>query len=60
MIRMEGIPNVAARLAAARKSAKVTESGRPVQPPRQRQRLVPRPTTTVRGPRPRTNAQVYA
>ena len=60
MIRIEGIPIVAARLAAAPNCAKATETARPARQPRQQQRLVPTPTTTVQGPWPRTNAQVCA
>ena len=61
MIRIEGVPTVAARLAAAAaKAAKVTETARPVRQLRMQQRLFPTPSTTLRGRTPRMNAQVCA
>jgi hypothetical protein len=59
MIRIEGISIVAARLAAARRSAKLTETARSIRPPRMRQRLFLTPATTDRR-RPKANAQVCA
>jgi hypothetical protein len=58
MIRIEGIPMVAARLAAMRRSAKLTETARSLRPPQVRERLFPTPAATVRGRRPKANAQV--
>ena len=58
MIRIEGIPIVAARLVAARRSAKLTETAGSVRPPRMGRRLFPTPAATVRGRRPKANAQV--
>jgi hypothetical protein len=60
MIRIEGIPVVTARLAAARKSTIVTQTARPVRQPRMRQHLFPTPSKTVRGRRPPATAQVCA
>jgi len=60
MIRIKGIPIVAARLAAALNSAKFTDPARPVRQPRTRQGLFPTPSTTIRGRRPRANAPVCA
>ena len=56
MIRIEGIPIVAARLAVMLKSTKAIEPSRPIRPHRQR----PRASTTVRARRPRAIAQVCA
>jgi hypothetical protein len=48
MIRIEGIPIVAARLAAAIKSAKSIQASRPVRQHRIRSSQGPKASTTVR------------
>jgi len=60
MIRIEAIPIVAARLAAARRSAKLTETARSVRQPLMRQRMFSTAATTVQGRRSRANAQARA
>ncbi len=56
MIRIEGIPIVAARLAVMLKSTKAIEPLRPVRPHRTQERQVPMASTTVRPRRPRAIA----
>jgi hypothetical protein len=60
MIRIEGIPIVAARLAVMLKFTKAIEPSRPVRPHRTRDSQFPIASTTVRTRRPRANAQVCA
>jgi hypothetical protein len=60
MIRIEGIPIVAARLAVMLKSKEGTEPSRPVRPHRTQEKQLPRASTTVRARRPRAIAQVCA
>lgn len=59
MIRIEGIPILAARLAAL-KTAKVTETARVVRQPQTRQRPFPTPSTTVRRRKLQPSARVSA
>jgi hypothetical protein len=60
MIRIEGIPVVAARLAAELKSTKTVENPTRFRRQRTRSSLSPSPATTVRACRPRANAQECA
>ena len=60
MIRIEGIPIVAARLAVMLKSTKAIESSRPVRPHRTQERQFPTASTTLRARRPRAIGQVCA
>jgi len=60
MIRIEGIPVVAARLAAELKSTKTVENSSRFRQQRMRPRLSPGPSTSVPARRPRTNAQECA
>jgi hypothetical protein len=59
MIRIEGIPVVAARLAAALKSPKTVENSARFRQQRMRPSLSPSPST-VPARRPRANAQECA
>ena len=59
MIRLEGIPIVAARLAATIKSAKSIQASRPVRQHRMRPSQEPKSRTTVRV-RPLVSAPVAA
>ena len=60
MIRIEGIPVVAARLAAELKSTKTVENSTRFRQQRMRPSLSPSPATTVPARRPRANAQKCA
>jgi hypothetical protein len=57
MIRIEGIPVVAARLAAELKSTKTVENPTRFRRQQIRPSQSPSPATTVRARRPRANAQ---
>lgn len=60
MIRIEGIPIVAARLAATLKPTKATEPSRPVSRHRTQEKQSPIASKTVRARRQRSIAQVCA
>jgi hypothetical protein len=60
MIRIEGIPIVAARLAATLKSTKAIEPSRPVSRHRTQEKQSPIASKTVRARRQPTIAQVCA
>jgi hypothetical protein len=60
MIRIEGIPIVAARLAATLKSPKSIETPAEIRPQRARQSLSTRRSTIARVRRPRLNTRVCA
>jgi len=60
MIRIEGIPIVAARLAATIESTKAKEPSRPVGRHRTQEKQSPIASKTVRARRQRTIAQVCA
>jgi hypothetical protein len=60
MIRIEGIPVVAARLAAELKSTKTVENSARFRQQRMRPNLSPSPTTTTPARRPRANVQECA
>ena len=60
MIRIEGIPVVAARLAAELKSTKTVENSTRFRQPRMRPSLSLSPPTSVPARRPRANAQECA
>ena len=60
MIRIEGIPIVAARIAATLKSPKSIEASCPVREHSMRPSQGPKAPTTVRVPRPRPSAQMVA
>ena len=60
MIRIEGIPVVAARLVAELKSTKTVENSTRFRQHRMRPSLSPSPSTTVPARRPRANAQECA
>ena len=57
MIRIEGIPIVAARLAAMLKSTNAIEPSRPVRPHRAQERQFPKASAAARARRPRAIAQ---
>jgi len=60
MIRIEGIPIVAARLAATLKPTTATEPSRPVSRHRMQEKQSPTASKTIRARRQRTIAQVCA